>query len=281
MEVRERWTPPCPSVETSFSKHGAALDAIFKRMGDDEHSLDFLDGEIYPEWQILSGKAGEPGWPYKEEQIRSGFYLCSSIIQLMENVYLDLRLDDEHHHPDNRGWMNLFKQWSAANMMKGTWAVSAGNYGSRFQTFCRRRLDLHRGVVSASLAERADYFPEILAEWSGVGRETRARVERPEVGVTGHRWITINLHAEGPPLSLPIGFALTEQRLADDGSAEEYLLYFQVPKHLRNTGLAQQGLYQIARSFMGIGPIDESLKLDMVPLATWRRFVSLYEMSVS
>jgi len=286
-EVRERWTPPSRSVERSFSKHGAALDTIFQRMGDDQQALDFLDAEIYPEWEILSGKAGDPGWPYKEAQIRSGFYLCSSIIQLMENVYLDLRLDDEHRHPDNRGWMNLFKQWAAANMMKGTWAVSAGNYGSRFQTFCRRRLHLHRGSVSASIVQQ-DYMAEILAEWKEVGVQTGKRVtqaqeraQTSEPGAIGHSWIAIHLEAEGPPLNLPIGFALTERQRAADGSSQEHLLYFQVPKHLRNTGLAQQGLYEIARKFMGIAPIEESLKLQGVPLKTWRAFVSLYEMSIS
>jgi hypothetical protein len=65
----------------------------------------------------------------------------------MECVYLDLHLDQEHDHPDNRGWMNLFKHWAWSGMLRATWAVSVSTYGARFQTFCRTSLGLDTGEV--------------------------------------------------------------------------------------------------------------------------------------
>ena len=41
----------------------------------------------------------------------------------MQSVYLDLNLEEEHDHPDNRGWMNLFKHWSWATMLRATYAI--------------------------------------------------------------------------------------------------------------------------------------------------------------
>ena len=56
----------------------------------------------------------------------------------MQNVYLDLNLEQDHDHPDNRGWMNLFKHWSWATMLRATYAICCSTYGARFQTFCER-----------------------------------------------------------------------------------------------------------------------------------------------
>ena len=85
--------------------------------------------------------------PTNPDELRSGFYFCNSLIQLMESVYLDLKLDLEHDHPDNRGWMNLFKHCSWSGMFRATWAISASSYGARFQTFCHRLLGLETGEV--------------------------------------------------------------------------------------------------------------------------------------
>jgi hypothetical protein len=62
--------------------------------------------------------------------------------QLMENVYLDLSLEERHDHPDNRGWMNMFRRFSGAGMLRVTWAVTSATFGARFQSFCERRFRL-------------------------------------------------------------------------------------------------------------------------------------------
>jgi len=153
--LRQAWYPPSLAVSSSFSKHAVALNQLFEQLSQDEN-LHFLDAQIYPEWRRLNANVASPPpvdlWlPPKPEELRAGFYFCNSLIQLMECVYLDLHLDQEQDHPDNRGWMNLFKHWAWSGMLRATWAVSVSTYGARFQTFCRNRLGLDTGAVQVEL----------------------------------------------------------------------------------------------------------------------------------
>jgi hypothetical protein len=82
---------------------------------------------------------------------RALFYLCCEMIQLMENAYLDLSLDDTWDHPDNAGWRVMFTNWSRCPAIQETWTRTRTIFGTRFQFFCNRRLGL--GLPSA------DYEP--------------------------------------------------------------------------------------------------------------------------
>jgi hypothetical protein len=119
-------------------------------------SLSVLDAQIYPSWIDLvkpSETPGheEPATPYDrrtrlptKEDFRSCFYFCQEMIQLMEAVYHDLRLEQAWDHPDNRGWINMFRHWSWAPVFRVAWAVGAPTFGRAFVTFCELRLDLPR-----------------------------------------------------------------------------------------------------------------------------------------
>ncbi len=188
VELRQAWYPPSQRVEAAFTRHTKMLDEIFERLRG-ENELDFLDDEMYVE--IEQWKRGRPVVPEKEgesapepaekktrkkltdEQRRQGFYLCNSMIQLMENVYLDLDLEREWRHPDNRGWMNLFLHWSWSRTFRQTWSISASTYGARFQTFCQRRLGLEIGMVWAERLE----VPEapLEAGWAAIGKLRESR----------------------------------------------------------------------------------------------------------
>ncbi|HVH36864.1 MAG TPA: hypothetical protein VM847_22420, partial [Tahibacter sp.] len=78
------------------------------------------------------------------DAFRNCFYFCQELMQLMESVYHDLDLERTWQHPDNRGWINVFRHWSWAPMFRIAWAASAPTYGARFVAFCEMRLDLPR-----------------------------------------------------------------------------------------------------------------------------------------
>src|SRR5262249_3518423 len=113
----------------------------------------------YPEWRVLfegtklPPSKFDPERPLREqlpteaEELRAGFYICNSVFQLFEDVYADLKLEDEFDHPDNRGWMNFFKHWSWVPLFRVAWTISASNHGARFQNFCVRHLHLTLGTV--------------------------------------------------------------------------------------------------------------------------------------
>jgi hypothetical protein len=123
-----------------------------------------MDAHMYPEWEHLireknaSACAPAPSidlWlPAEPEKIRKGFYLCNLMMQLMENVYTDLDLESDYNHPDNRGWMNLFRHWSWSGMFRVTWTVSACTFGARFQKFCEKHLDLDLGELIVEKHEK-------------------------------------------------------------------------------------------------------------------------------
>jgi hypothetical protein len=66
------------------------------------------------------------------------------LIQLMENVFLDLRLDDFWEHPDNRGWAILFMRWARSPRFRRVWNSTRRTFGIRFEYFCSARLGLVR-----------------------------------------------------------------------------------------------------------------------------------------
>src|SRR3989442_9943297 len=74
----------------------------------------------------------------------SNFVLCNALIQLMENVYVDLHLDEPAQliHPHNQGWVTLFKQWAKSERFQGAWKVAAPTFGGRFRDFCLREIGL-------------------------------------------------------------------------------------------------------------------------------------------
>ncbi|MGH7937791.1 MAG: hypothetical protein ACRD5Z_23515, partial [Bryobacteraceae bacterium] len=116
VELAQRWYPPCPPPDLSFRRRGETLKAIYETLRIDP-DLKFLTQQIFPEWRALMANLTPPPsipyptpWlPQKESEVRAGLHFCNRLIQLMEDVYHDLHLEQEHSHPDNRGWINLFK----------------------------------------------------------------------------------------------------------------------------------------------------------------------------
>ena len=243
--LRQAWYPPSQAVASSFSKHATALHQLFERLSQDEN-LHFMDAQIYPEWRRLNASVAAPPpvdlWlPAKPEELRAGFYFCNSLIQLMECVYLDLHLDQEQDHPDNRGWMNLFKHWAWSGMLRATWAVSVSTYGARFQTFCRNSLGLDTGEVQVEL--RGINAPELNFHERALVDEL-CRVY-PDVKQTGSVLLLqmvvsdLSVGTASRPASafrFTFGFAVLFQN--------QFVL-FRIQDHLRTIGLGRLALRKV------------------------------------
>jgi hypothetical protein len=102
----------------------------------EKHQFEPLDRVLFPEIK-------PPGL----EDKRSEFYVCNALIQLMENVYTDLDLEQYHEHPHVVGWMTVFKQWAGQDAFERTWAISKDTYAKRFQNFYEDRLVAKRNGV--------------------------------------------------------------------------------------------------------------------------------------
>jgi hypothetical protein len=241
--LRQAWYPASTAAGASFSQHASALDQMFERLRKDP-DLAFLDAQMYPEWRRLNAHVAGPAptqlWlPTKSAELRAGFYFCNSLIQLMESVYLDLRLAQEHDHPDNRGWMNLFRHFAWSGMFRATWAICVSTYGARFQTFCSSNLGLETGTVQ--LESKGLGAPELNFHERDLITEL-GRIY-PEVARKGS---VLLLQLTVSDLSAPPASAGTGSTLRFTfGFAVVFnneLVMFRIQDHLRKMGLGRQAL---------------------------------------
>jgi hypothetical protein len=121
---------PTLSTSATFTGHTQLLIKLWDKIRDTD-SLKALDQGL------VTG-----GLPQGSPLSRLEFYTCAEMIQLMENVYLDLQLEETWRHPDNHGWRMLFTQWAATPQMQQTWRATQKMFGERFRHFCRRELGL-------------------------------------------------------------------------------------------------------------------------------------------
>ncbi|HEX7812983.1 MAG TPA: patatin-like phospholipase family protein [Burkholderiales bacterium] len=177
VDLGRRWYRPSERVEKHFTKHAERLMQLQDTMREQKDKLSFLDGQLVPEWDYLMGvdkpMVENSLWlPKDPEQLRAGFYFCLNLLELMQDVYLDLNLDEEWQHPDNRGWMNLFKHFAWAGMLRSTYAVVRSNFGSRFQRFCDVRLGLTAGEITIATIPRPPVTGAGLKAWTETLVET-------------------------------------------------------------------------------------------------------------
>jgi hypothetical protein len=64
------------------------------------------------------------------------------LLQLMEDVFIELRLEDFWEHPDNRGWASLFMNFARSKRLRKIWLESRRTMGIRFEQFCAAKLGL-------------------------------------------------------------------------------------------------------------------------------------------
>src|SRR5262249_8572939 len=85
--MRDFWYPPSPKVAEHSTAHAEEYSNIMERLRSKEE-LRRLDASVFP--QIArNGPLGD----------RDEFYVCNELIQLMENVYADLDLEQFYEHP--------------------------------------------------------------------------------------------------------------------------------------------------------------------------------------
>ncbi len=257
LQLREAWYPPASRAHL-FSKHGDAIDRLLERMRTDE-KLAFLTGQLWPEWERLleeteNPPTANPWLPHTPAEITHGFHYCLSLLQLMENAYIDLNLEEEHSHPDHRGVMNLFRHWSWSAMVRVTWAVAGSTYGARFQTFVRRELGLDVGRVACverkpvargkltdrikRVAVKAYSAMELNAlERNLVGEFVDANPQTAR-GLVLYVLQQVVEQPVDPELNIEFTFGFA---LVRSGA----LVYLRVQDHLRQMGLARRALAQL------------------------------------
>jgi hypothetical protein len=131
------WSTSGAASADQAARHASAYGSILEkvRVGAD---LGFLDGVLYPALPAALS-AAEAGAAQLE--LRNGFYIYFSMIDLMANVFADLELEDPKN-PHNAGWLWIFHQWSSQPGFRHAWQIARETYGERFRRFCEREFKL-------------------------------------------------------------------------------------------------------------------------------------------
>jgi hypothetical protein len=133
----DSWATPSGMAAGTFTKHTEMLSSIWKQLQANP-KFEFMDASALLKFTEFSTKVRQikdPAQRPSAETVRDADYLCQQMIQLMENVYLDLRLDADPDHADNRGWVTLFKSWAKIPVLREAWHSSRDSFGRRFQVF--------------------------------------------------------------------------------------------------------------------------------------------------
>ncbi|SEL08773.1 hypothetical protein SAMN05428989_1401 [Pseudoxanthomonas sp. GM95] len=153
--LTHHWAPSAKDGGTRSAQHGETLSRLMATLRDTP-ALAVLDAQIYPAWtDLVPGQASRsdghvPSASERRtrlpatEDFRTCFYFCQEQIRLMESVYLDLDLERAWNHPDNRGWMSLFRHWTGSAMFRVAWTMGVPTFGARFVAFCEQRLGVPR-----------------------------------------------------------------------------------------------------------------------------------------
>ncbi|HEX4664976.1 MAG TPA: patatin-like phospholipase family protein [Chthoniobacterales bacterium] len=298
VDLAQRWYAPCTPLDPSFGRRGETLNALYETLRR-EPNLSFLSQQIYPEWRTLVYGRREapplpipPGhWlPESYDEVGAGLYFCNRMIQLMEDVYHDLHLEQEFTHPDNRGWINLFKHWAWSRMFRVAWTISAANSGARFQNFCQRVLDLRVGDVVVVQPTWSPQPPRGIAGFlcakrraSPLGlREITTTQRRPEAFLLTSvekellrfagdlRGCSIRLVQVIPDSSsteapaFVAGIVLLRERPGRSPA----IRYFRIRDHLRRMGMGRRGLFALLDNDMWNRRASDELELiglDLLP----------------
>jgi len=129
------WIPAGFSNE-AFLTHARAFDQLWDRFRTDP-KLSTLLQELTADVLPSVRPALKTDQPTTEE-----LCACMELLQLMENAFLDLRLDDFWDHPDNRGWALSFTMWAKSAKFRKVWNEVHHTYGIRFEYFCAQHLGL-------------------------------------------------------------------------------------------------------------------------------------------
>jgi hypothetical protein len=133
------WSPASDSIQ--FVGQTKALDDIWERFRTTP-GLQPLLRELMADRPSTWPPPQDSPHPLPNNVDGEQLAMCLELIQLMENVFIALQLDDFWTHPDNRGWVALFTSWAKSGTFRQAWKQTRTTFGSGFVYFCENRLGL-------------------------------------------------------------------------------------------------------------------------------------------
>ncbi|WP_447603221.1 GNAT family N-acetyltransferase [Nitrospira sp. Nam80] len=199
--LRSYWDPIPPTIQNSFLQQTSQLMKLEAKLSADPDLMTY-DQEIYPEIgymfrgqdkedearsrheaqlpniqqdlgeqcadtedRTIQRTDGRPnrqnaGRPATEQ--RAALHFCNLQIQLMENVFYDLRLAQYYAHSTARGWMNLFQRWASTETFRLLWPSLRSTYSKDFVEFAEYQLNLSPEINPEVYSRKDGTWPHDL-----------------------------------------------------------------------------------------------------------------------
>jgi hypothetical protein len=135
-KMADRAAPPQVATER-FLRHTQQLGAIWNRLRKQAQTVQ--PGGVSFLSELLGTAKGSP--PALTDDVTA---IGLELLQLMEDVFVDLSLDDAWGKPDNRGWAILFLDFARSPRLRTVWQTTHRAFDIRFEYFCANRLGLER-----------------------------------------------------------------------------------------------------------------------------------------
>ena len=139
----QQWYPPSDAADGVSSRHTEAYSKLMERLSADP-DLKYQDPQIFcAESSETCGHAAadvgteDPGAADSDTIERKAYFYCLDLIQLMENVWSDLRFFEKTNrdNPQNHGWIMVFRHWSRQPVFQKTWKRARYTFNPLFQQF--------------------------------------------------------------------------------------------------------------------------------------------------
>jgi hypothetical protein len=133
-DLRDYWYADNPNLKNNASRNTATLVKMLDtiRATTDLRELGY---------QLFPGITAPPTSTGDEREIQE-FYFALALLQLVEDIYFDFKLDRDEWLNDPRigGWKDLFETWKAVPQVALAWASARTTFRKDFQHFWEERI---------------------------------------------------------------------------------------------------------------------------------------------
>jgi hypothetical protein len=195
--LRRQWIPVTNKQEGYLTSCRDYLN-VTKDLRDTA-SLHKLSADLFPELRYLSSTpakskiaelTSDPDMDVRDaaDDPIADLHAVDYLLQVMELAWIENELENQYSNHINRGWMNVFRRWSASETFHKYWPILRGQYSRGFVRFCERALDLDRLPVQwcrfsnipddVGIQIMKDFDNEFYREWAMVLRTTDRMKEK-------------------------------------------------------------------------------------------------------
>jgi GNAT superfamily N-acetyltransferase len=244
-ELRRRGFPPLPESGENFLQAVEPFAELHKAFRD-QSPPSAVAQAMYSELPTPAGGVAD-------------VHTSLLMVQVLENAWFTLNLDEQSAHPLHTGWMNLLHRWSQIPPLRECWPVIRHEFSRGFVEFCERVGGLPKPERAVTLVKTSDNVSTLSAAFA-VDKDFDGNTLT--VGAKEIRALALKVSGQSGTSEIPIGY----WALRSNGTTEELTVW--VRPRYRGHGHGTFLLDDFCKSRRGSGQPPVTVKLRMAQQAT-------------